>query len=160
MMLSLRSCSADVMNRFTPEMSQEPSSCCTALVRPAPTSEPASGSVSTIVAPQPFSIMISARRFWSALPRWCSVAPNVGPEPYMKTAGLAPRIISKAAQRKLNGAPKPPSSSGTSRRHHSPALMASTDFLNDSGRVTGGGAGANTGGGGGGGGGGTGGGAP
>src|SRR3712207_7269709 len=56
-MLSDRSCSAEVMNRLTPVRCQEPSGCCTAFVRPAPTSEPASGSVSTIVAPQPLSSM-------------------------------------------------------------------------------------------------------
>ena len=54
------------MNRFTPVMCHEPSACCTALVRPAPTSEPASGSlVSTMVAPHWRSIMICAVRFWS-----------------------------------------------------------------------------------------------
>ncbi len=62
MMFSVTSWSAEVMNRFTPSRCQVPSACCTALVRPAPTSEPASGSVSTIVAPQPRSIMISAQR--------------------------------------------------------------------------------------------------
>ena len=50
-MFSDMSCSAEVMKRFTPSMCQVPSACWTALVRPAPTSEPASGSVSTIVAP-------------------------------------------------------------------------------------------------------------
>ena len=50
-MLSARSCSALVMNRLTPSMCQVPSGCSMALVRPAPTSEPASGSVSTMVAP-------------------------------------------------------------------------------------------------------------
>ena len=47
-----------VMNRLTPSMCQVPSPWSTALVRPAPTSEPASGSVSTIVAPQLRSIAI------------------------------------------------------------------------------------------------------
>jgi hypothetical protein len=45
-----------------------PSACSTALVRPAPTSEPASGSVSTMVAPQPRSIMRCAIFFWMSLP--------------------------------------------------------------------------------------------
>ena len=52
------SCSPEVMKRFTPSMCQEPSSCWTALVRPAPTSEPASGSVSTMVEPHCFSTAI------------------------------------------------------------------------------------------------------
>ncbi len=56
-MFSVRSWSPDVMKRFTPSMCQEPSACLIALVRPAPTSEPASGSVSTMVAPQPRSII-------------------------------------------------------------------------------------------------------
>ena len=51
MMFSLRSCSAEVMKRLTPSMFQEPSSFGVALARPAPTSEPASGSVSTMVQP-------------------------------------------------------------------------------------------------------------
>ena len=50
-MFSAMSCSAPVMNRLTPSMCQVPSGCSIALARPAPTSEPASGSVSTIVAP-------------------------------------------------------------------------------------------------------------
>ena len=54
----------------------------------------------------------------------------------MKAAGLAPRIISKAAQVSTCGAPKPPRCSGRSRRYHSPSSMALTDFLNDSGSVT------------------------
>ena len=39
-----------------------------ALVRPAPTSDPASGSVSTIVAPQRRAIMSCAQRFCSGVP--------------------------------------------------------------------------------------------
>jgi ABC-type methionine transport system ATPase subunit len=35
------SCSAEVMNRLTPSMCHDPSFCWTALVRPAPTSDPA-----------------------------------------------------------------------------------------------------------------------
>ncbi len=50
-MFSDMSCSPEVMKRLTPSMFQVPSSFGKALVRPAPTSEPASGSVSTIVAP-------------------------------------------------------------------------------------------------------------
>ena len=52
--------SAPVMKRLTPVMFQVPSSFGVAFARPAPTSEPASGSVSTIVAPQPFSVMRAA----------------------------------------------------------------------------------------------------
>ena len=52
-MFSVMSCSPEVMKRLTPSMCQVPSGCWMALVRPAPTSEPASGSVSTMVAPQP-----------------------------------------------------------------------------------------------------------
>lgn len=62
--------SPEVMNRLTPSMCQEPSACSTALVRPAPTSEPASGSVSTIVEPQPRSLAITAHFFCSSVPRW------------------------------------------------------------------------------------------
>ena len=69
-MFSVRSCSAEVMNRLTPSMCQEPSACSIALVRPAPTSDPASGSVSTIVAPQPRSIIRWAIFFWVSLPFW------------------------------------------------------------------------------------------
>ncbi|MDT5318818.1 MAG: hypothetical protein QOD88_1340 [Mycobacterium sp.] len=62
--------SAEVMNRFTPSMCHEPSSCLTALVRPAPTSEPASGSVSTMVEPQPRSAASTAHFRCSSVPRW------------------------------------------------------------------------------------------
>ena len=51
MMFSLMSWVALVMKRLTPVMFHEPSSLATALARPAPTSEPASGSVRTIVQP-------------------------------------------------------------------------------------------------------------
>ena len=67
-MLSARSCSAEVMNRFTPVMCQVPSGCSTALVRPAPTSEPASGSVSTIVAPHRLSTICCATLPCSSVP--------------------------------------------------------------------------------------------
>ena len=67
-MFSVRSCSPHEMKRFTPVMCHVPSGCWTAFVRPAPTSEPASGSVSTIVAPQSRSIAIAAKRFWSSVP--------------------------------------------------------------------------------------------
>ncbi|SIL45780.1 Uncharacterised protein [Mycobacteroides abscessus subsp. abscessus] len=67
MFSNMSSESAEVMKRFTPSMCHEPSSCLTALVRPAPTSEPASGSVSTMVAPQPRSATNSAHFFCSSV---------------------------------------------------------------------------------------------
>ena len=60
--------SALVMKRLTPLIVQVPSSFGVALVRPAPTSEPASGSVSTIVQCQFFSTIQWASFFWSSLP--------------------------------------------------------------------------------------------
>ncbi len=48
-MLSVRSCSPQVMNSLVPVIRQVPSSSCSARVRTAPTSEPASGSVSSMV---------------------------------------------------------------------------------------------------------------
>ena len=48
-MLSAMSWSPQVMKILVPKMRHVPSSCGTALVRSAPTSDPASGSVSTIV---------------------------------------------------------------------------------------------------------------
>ena len=103
-MLSLRSCSAEVMNRLTPSMCHEPSACSIALVRPAPTSEPASGSVSTMVEPQWWSIISWASCFWAALPISYIRAANAGPLLYMCTAGLAPSTISTVAQYSDRGA--------------------------------------------------------
>ena len=59
---------AEVMKRLTPVMCQVPSGCWTALARPAPTSEPASGSVSTMVAPQPPLDHVPGQLRWSAVP--------------------------------------------------------------------------------------------
>ena len=56
------------MNRFTPSMCHVPSGWAMALARPAPTSEPASGSVNTMVAAQPRSRPIAAQRFCCSLP--------------------------------------------------------------------------------------------
>ncbi len=67
--LSVMSDSAEVMNRLTPVIVHVPSPLSTAFVRPAPTSEPASGSVSTIVQCQPFSMIQRAIFFCSSLPR-------------------------------------------------------------------------------------------
>ena len=78
-MFSVRSCSAEVMKRFTPSRCQVPSGCRTARVRPAPTSDPASGSVSTIVAPQPRSIISSAQRRCSRVPSRCTIEAKRGP---------------------------------------------------------------------------------
>ena len=55
----------EVMKRLTPSMCQEPSGCGMARVRPAPTSEPASGSVSTIVEPHCLSTKSLAHFFCS-----------------------------------------------------------------------------------------------
>ena len=112
------SCSAQVMNRFTPSMCQVPSGCGMALVRPAPTSEPASGSVSTIVEVQPRSIAISAKRCCSGVPTSHSTWAMDGPLAYIQTAGLAPSTSSATAQCRDRGAPVPPRPGGTSSRHH------------------------------------------
>ncbi len=124
MMFSVMSWSPEVMNRFTPSMCQEPSGCGVALVRPAPTSEPASGSVRTIVAPQPRSIISLAQCFCSSVPFWSTTAAKFGPAMYMKTAGFEPRISSAAAQVTDAGMPKPPSSAGRPMRYHSPSHSA------------------------------------
>ena len=68
-MFSAMSCSALVMKRLTPSMCHVPSACWVAFVRPAPTSEPASGSVSTIVAPHRCSTICSATLRCSSVPR-------------------------------------------------------------------------------------------
>ncbi len=105
MMLSVRSWSPDVMNRFTPSRCQEPSSWRMAFVRPAPTSEPASGSVSTIVAPQPRSMQILAHRCCSSVPLLNTTEEKLGPAMYMYAAGLEPRISSEAAHCTVGGTP-------------------------------------------------------
>ena len=114
-MLSVRSCSAEVMKRLTPSMCQVPSACWIALVRPAPTSEPASGSVSTMVAPQPLlDHELGAASSARSVPSSCRTCGERGPPEYMKTAGLAPSTSSATAQRRRGGAPEPPSSAGRS----------------------------------------------
>jgi hypothetical protein len=82
-MFSGQSHSAEVMKRLTPSMCQVPSSCRRAVARPAPTSEPASGSVRTIVAPHWRSIASSANRFCSSVPLRCRIAAKPAPEPNM-----------------------------------------------------------------------------
>ena len=135
-MFSARSCSALVMNRLTPSRCHVPSGCSTALVRPTPTSEPASGSVSTIVEPHLRSTMSWAICFWSGVPSRSRIAPKPGPDMYMNAAGLAPSSISEAAQRSDGGAPVPPRCSGRSSRNHSASISVSNDRRNDSGKVT------------------------
>jgi len=135
-MLSAMSCSAEEMKRFTPVMCQEPSACCAAFVRPTPTSEPASGSVSTMVAPHCWSIMMRASFFCSSLPRWSRIAAKPGPDMYMNAGGLAPSIISLAAQRSEAGAPGPPRCLGRSMFQKPESMSALNDALNESGMVT------------------------
>jgi len=67
-MFSAMSCSALVMNRLTPSTCQVPSGWGIARVRPAPTSDPASGSVSAIVAVHLRSIAWAAKRLCSGVP--------------------------------------------------------------------------------------------
>ena len=97
-MLSCRSDSPLVMNRLTPSMFQVPSSFGVALVRPAPTSEPASGSVSTMVVPHSRSTMSWAIAWSRSLPlRWMTPA-KAGPQPYIQMGALEPSTISAIAQ--------------------------------------------------------------
>ena len=90
--------SPEVMNRLTPSMCQVPSGCSIALVRPAPTSEPASGSVSTMVAPQSRSTARAAQCFCSLVAVVVEQLRERGPARYMKPAGLAPSMNSVIAQ--------------------------------------------------------------
>ncbi len=94
MMFSDMSCSPEVMKRLTPSMCHVPSSWRTALARPAPTSEPASGSVSTMVAPQPLSAISLATFSCSSVPSSAMTPAKAGPEEYIQMAGLAPSTIS------------------------------------------------------------------
>ena len=104
MMFSCRSDSPEVMNRLTPSMFHEPSSLRVALARPAPTSEPASGSVSTMVVPHSRSTISWAMRLSRSLPaRWTTPA-NAGPAAYIQMGALAPSTISPTAQLRLEGA--------------------------------------------------------
>ena len=91
-------------------------------MRPAPTSEPASGSVSTMVAPQKFFAQTPAHFFCSSVPRCQNTCEKPGPDEYMCTPGLAPRIISDIAQRRDEGVGVPPYSTGRSRLVQPPAL--------------------------------------
>ncbi|CAM5641612.1 hypothetical protein SANTM175S_01005 [Streptomyces antimycoticus] len=122
MMLSERSCSPEVMNRFTPSMCQLPSSCWTALVRPAPTSEPASGSVSTMVEPHCLSTISWAILSCSSVPSSYSTPAKAGPEAYIQIGVLEPRMVSAEPHSSERGQTVPPSSSGTPSRHHSASM--------------------------------------
>ncbi len=135
-MFSAMSCSAVVMNRLTPSMCHVPSGCGTALVRPAPTSEPASASVSTIVAPHSRSTANRANCCCSGVPSFHRMVANVGPLLNIQAAGFAPRTKLATAQLTDLGTTVPPSSGGTDRRHHCASASARYDFLNDSGIVT------------------------
>ena len=104
-MLSAMSWSAEVMNRLTPSRCQVPSGCSTAFVRPAPTSDPASGSVSTMVEAHSLSIMMVAICCCTGVPSSCISLAVLGPELYIWIAGFEPRINSAAAQRSDGGAP-------------------------------------------------------
>src|SRR3954447_9219345 len=133
MMLSLRSCSPEVMKRLTPSMCQVPSGCGTARVRPAPTSEPASGSVSTIVEPHSLSTNSLAHCFCRSLPSRKSTCANEGPDAYIQIGALAPSTSSASDHQNVRGALVPPSSLGRSSRQNSASMNARYDFLNDSG---------------------------
>src|SRR4051794_17124964 len=133
MMFSLRSCSPLVMKRLTPSMCQVPSACGMARVRPAPTSEPASGSVSTIVEPHCFSMNISAHFFCCSLPSRKSTCANDGPDAYIQIGAFEPSTSSASDHQKVRGALVPPSSVGRSRRQNSESMNAWYDFLNDDG---------------------------
>ncbi len=123
-MFSLIWCSAEVMNRLTPSMCQEPSSCWVALARPAPTSEPASGSVSTMVAPHCFSIMCSAIFLSRSLPLRCTIEAKLGPQAYIQTGAFEPSTSSPIAQFSVEGAGWPPSSAGIESRQYSASIQA------------------------------------
>src|SRR5262249_23406364 len=132
-MFSVISCSALVMNRLTPSMCQVPSGCLMAFVRPAPTSEPASASVSTIVAVQQRSTACSANRRCSSVPSRYSALQNAAPLAYIQTAGLAPSTSSATLQHSDLGAAVPPSPGGSSSLNHSASIQARNDLANDSG---------------------------
>ena len=123
-MLSQRSLSPEVMKRLTPVMFQVPSPLSVALARPAPTSEPASGSVSTIVVFQPLSTMCWAIRLSRSLPLRCTTPANIAPAPYIQIAGLAPSTSSPRAQHTLDGAGVPPSSAMVISRQYSASIQA------------------------------------
>ena len=107
-----------------------------ALVRPAPTSEPASGSVSTMVEPQPRSAAMTAHFFCCSVPRWYMMLANPAPPAYIHTAGLAPRMCSWIAHISALGIGVPPSASSIPTLSQPASCTARTDFLKASGSVT------------------------
>ena len=123
-MFSCRSDSPEVMNRLTPSMFQVPSSFCVALLRPAPTSEPASGSVSTIVVPHSRSTMCRAMARSRSLPLRSMTPAKAGPQPYIQIGALEPSTISAIAQFRDEGAGVPPSSSLIWSRQYSASIQA------------------------------------
>src|SRR4051812_26789640 len=129
MTLSLRSLSPEVMKRLTPEMFQEPSSFGVANVLPAPTSEPASGSVSTMVAPHSRSTMSSAIRRSRSVPCSNTTLEKNGPQPYIQIGALAPRMNSAVDHTSECGAAVPPISAGAWRLQKPASIQASYDFL-------------------------------
>ena len=132
-MFSVRSCSPLVMKRFTPSMCHEPSACGIARVRPAPTSEPASGSVSTIVDAHWRSTKIFAHCFCSSVPSRCSVVANDGPDAYIQIGAFEPSTISASDHQNVRGAAVPSSSAGRSMRQNSLSMNASYERWNGSG---------------------------
>src|SRR4029450_1388565 len=58
---------------------------------------------------------------------------NEGPDEYIHTGALAPRMFSAMAHQRARGASVPPSVEGRSRRQNSDAIHCSYDFLKDSG---------------------------
>ena len=122
------------MNRFTPPMCHVPSGWATAFARPAPTSEPASGSVSTMVADQPRSKPFAAQRTCCSLPSTASECAIAGPRAHQNAAdGFALNSNSLIAHVSGAGAATPPTSSARPMRHHSASLTACTDFANSGG---------------------------
>lgn len=112
------------MKRFTPSMCQVPSGCWIARARPAPTSEPASGSVSTIVEPHCLSMKSLAHFFCRSLPSTCSTCAKDGPEAYIQTGAFEPSTSSASAHQRARGALVPPSAGGRSRRQNSESMNA------------------------------------
>src|SRR5262249_14743934 len=90
-----------------------------------------------MVEPQYPSIAISASLFCSGVPICHRSKAKLGPLENIQTAGLAPSTSSATAHCRLRGASMPPSSAGSSKRHHSASLKyARKDFLKLSGIVT------------------------
>ena len=102
MMLSVMSCSPEVMKRFTPVMCHVPSGWSVARVVFCPTSDPASGSVRTIVAPHWLSTMV-VRCVVVGVFRGGEVWRRRKYAEYRKAAGFAPSIISASSPANSGG---------------------------------------------------------